>query len=63
MPDTRVSMSPRSNGYTAAVTETSQVDLREALKRVAVALKQSGLPFALIFAATLSSPSLSMMGW
>ena len=41
-------MSPRSNGYTAAVTETSQVDLREALKRVAVALKQSGLPFALI---------------
>jgi hypothetical protein len=35
-------------GYVAVMTDPGQENLREALKRVAVALKETGIPFALI---------------
>ena len=40
-------MRPYGTGYRTKVAEQAQRNLREALKRVAVALKESGIPFAL----------------
>lgn len=41
-------MSASGTGYTPSVSDEPQESLREALKRVAVVLKQSGIPFALM---------------
>ena len=41
-------MVDRAQGYTSRMADDPQQSRREALKRVAVALKQAGLPFALM---------------